>query len=336
MVKVLYLGNKFFEYRKVNSVLETLEPLLKDICILKTASKKSNQILRAIDLIFHFFRYGLYSDKIIIDVYSTLAFQFAFVLGVFSYSFRKPYILFLHGGNLPYRYYKSPFKLKWLLNHATQIIAPSQYLAEFFKNEGFNVQVIPNFIALKEYNFIERKKIRPNILSIRGFGKPYNPLMTLKAFHLLKGRLPDLKLLMLGNEDEYYFEDVKNYINDNQLNEVVEVRSKMKKEHWITLSQDYDIMISNPIIDNTPVSILEGMALGLCVISTRVGGVSFIASDNECSMVESNDFIALSDSILKILDNPIYANQLSLNGRKKAEEFNWDNIKPLWENLLLQ
>lgn len=336
MVKVLYLGNKFYSYKKVKSVLETLEPLLKEICILRTASNKKIQFFRGIDLLFHFFRYGISSDKVIIDVYSTLAFNYAFILGVLSRTFNIPFILFLHGGNLPHRFHKSKFKVNWLFNHASHLIAPSHYLSDFFNKHGFIVQVIPNFIELQEYPFKERRIIRPKILYIRGFGKPYNPLMTLKAIQILSTQIPNLKLLMLGNPDEYYFDEVISYIKNNKLSHIIEIRHKMEKNKWIALSQDYDIMISNPVIDNTPVSILEGMALGICVISTNVGGVPYIASERECALVRSNDFIGLSEVILKIINNQEYGNQLSLSGRKKAEEFNWEKIMPLWKKLLLQ
>lgn len=336
MVKVLYLGNKFFRYKKVKSVLETLEPLLGQFCEIKTASDKKNQALRFIDMLYHFFRYGMTSDKIIIDVYSTLAFQFAFILGMLSNVFGKPYILFLHGGNLPHRFEKSPIKVKRLLSRAQHIIAPSHYLADFFNQEGFQVQVIPNIIPLNEYPYKERKVIRPRILALRGFGKPYNPLMTLKAIYLLKDQVQDLKLLMLGNPEEAHYSYVIQFIQDHQLEEIVEVRSKMPKKDWIALSKDYDIMVSNPVIDNTPVSLVEGMALGMCVVSTKVGGVPYLVSEKECALVDSDVAVGLSKAILKILKDPNYANELSKNGKKKVEEFDWENIKPLWIKILTE
>lgn len=336
MVKVLYLGNKFFRYKKVKSVLETLEPLLGEFCEIKTASDKKNQFLRFFDMLYHFFRYGLTSDKVIIDVYSTLAFQFAFLLGMLSHVLGKPYILFLHGGNLPYRFEQSPIKVKWLFSRAQHIIAPSHYLAEFFNKQGFQVQVIPNIILLAEYPYQERKTIRPRMMALRGFGEPYNPLMTLKAIHLLKDQVQGLKVLMLGNAEEPHYADVISFIQAHDLEEIVEIRPKMPKKDWIALSQEYDIMVSNPVIDNTPVSIIEGMALGMCVVSTKVGGAPYLVSETECALVDSDDETGLSQAILSILQDAGYTQQLSRNGRKKAEEFDWENIRPQWEKLLNQ
>jgi glycosyltransferase involved in cell wall biosynthesis len=314
--------------------METLEPLLSSFCITVTASDKRNQALRMFDLLYHFFRYSRWCDKIIIDVYSTLAFQYAFILGLLSRIIGKPYILVLHGGNLPKRFQKKTWQIRLLFSGALKLIAPSPYLARFFEQQGFKVIIIPNIIELEVYPHNERVKIRPRILALRGFGKPYNPLMTLSAINILKDKIPGIKLLLLGNSDEHYYNEVIEYIDKHQLASVVEVQSKMPKKDWIALSKNYDIMVSNPVIDNTPISLLEGMALGMCVISTKVGGVTDLVNTNLCSLIASGDVEALCQSIQKILSEPEYAHQLSLAGRKEAEKYDWNNIKPLWHDLI--
>jgi glycosyltransferase involved in cell wall biosynthesis len=37
-----------------------------------------------------------------------------------------------------------------------------------------------------------------------------------------------------------------------------------------------DIFLNTPEVDNTPVSVLEAMACGLCVVSTNVGGLPYL------------------------------------------------------------
>jgi glycosyltransferase involved in cell wall biosynthesis len=154
--------------------------------------------------------------------------------------------------------------------------------------------------------------------------------MTLKAATILKEQNLDFKILMIGSKDEFYYNEVINYISDNSLNDIVEISEKISKEEWIYKSQNYDIMVSNPDIDNTPVSLIEGMALGMCVISTSVGGVPFLFSDLECSFVPKNDHEALASRINSLLINSDYANKLSKSGRRKAEEFDWNNVKEYW------
>ena len=333
-MKVLYLGNKFYAHKKVKSVMETLEPLFEDFCTIKTASDKKNQIVRFLDMFYYFLIYGLKSDKIIIDVYSTRAFYFALIISRLSKLFKKRYILFLHGGNLPYRYQKSPYLMSKMFNSAEHIIAPSHFLQAFFQDKGFAVSHIPNIIELIYYPFKQRTKLRPRILALRGFGKPYNPLMTLRAIKHIKDEIPNLNLLMLGNKSDYHFNDVQKYISENKLEKFVTLLPKCTRDEWVELSADYDIMISNPNIDNTPVSLVEGMALGMCLISTKVGGVPYLVKEDQVRLINSNDDKALAEEIRMLLDNPAIANQLSYLGRKKAEEFDWLKVKSMWVKIL--
>lgn len=334
MTKVLYLGNKFFKYKKVKSVLETLEPLLAEFCDIKTASDKKNQFLRFIDMLYHFFKFGGKADKIIIDVYSTEAFYFAYFFSILSWMFNKKYILFLHGGNLPFRYQQSKKMVTIMFSKALKIIAPSGYLKDFFEANRFSVELVPNIIELDNYPFKLREKIRPHIFALRGFGKPYNPLMTLRAINELKNSIPDLKILMLGNVNDYYYDEVVKFIEANQLQKIVTIKPKCSRDEWVDISRDYDIMVSNPIIDNAPVSLIEGMALGMCIISTNVGGVSYLVTNNNCLLVESDDAKGLARSITEGVKDHKMVKQMSINARKKAENFSWENVKPMWIKLL--
>jgi glycosyltransferase involved in cell wall biosynthesis len=335
MNNVLYLGNKFFKYKNVKSVMETLEPLLSEFCTLKTASDKEHQGLRFIDMLYHFFRYAPQADKIIIDVYSTKAFYFAYAFAQLSKIFCKKYILFLHGGNLPHRYAQSQSMVEAIFSKADAIIAPSPYLKTFFESKGYSVQHIPNIIELEQYPYKCRDTIKPRFLALRGFGKPYNPLMTLKAMLEIKKSYNDFHLLMLGNENEYYYKDVVAFVQKHNLTENILIKTKMTRDNWVKLSQEYDIMISNPVIDNTPVSLIEGMALGMCVISTRVGGVPYLLNEGyDGFMISNNSAEELVFKIKFLLHQDKIFSFISNNARKKSEEFSWENVKNIWLKIL--
>ena len=159
--------------------------------------------------------------------------------------------------------------------------------------------------------------------------------MTLKAVNEIKQVIPNLKLLMLGNQDDFYYNDVINYIATNQLQDVVTIKPKCSRDEWVAISKDYDIMVSNPIIDNTPVSLIEGMALGMCIISTNVGGVRFLANDGQDSMlIKDNDSVGLVNVILELLNNNEKARSLSSNARRHAEDYDWNKIKRDWYLIL--
>ncbi|MDO8967472.1 glycosyltransferase family 4 protein [Algoriphagus sp.] len=332
--KLLYLGSKTGDFSKSQSVIDNMVPLLSDFAEVYSASGFKNQYFRFIHMNFYFFRYGFLSHRIIIDVYSTLAFYYAFYFSLLSFLFNKKYILYLHGGNLPHRFGRNPRMLKFMLLNSNNNIAPSNYLTSFFVGKGFEIQTIPNFINLENYDFLERKCLSPNILSLRGLNNPYNPLMTVKAIQKLKVRYPNIYLLILGNSNEEYYEEILRFISSNNLIGNVEIKSKLHKKEWIDLSINFDIMVSNPTIDNTPISLIEGLALGMCVISTSVGGIPDLFPNSEVVFVENDNYEELSERIDYLLRHPIESNKLSVLGRKKSEEFDWKRIRDQWKFIL--
>lgn len=334
--KVTYLGNMNSRFTGVKTALENLEPLFSQFTTIKTGSNKKNQALRFLDMVRVFFSHGLSSDWIVIDVYSTKAFFFAKTIGGLAKTFRKRYILVLRGGNLPDRYEKEPNDFKNLFANAAHIVAPSFYLQDYFQKMGFSVRLIPNIIEIDDYPFQLRTIISPRVLNIRGFNSPYNPLMTVKCIKILRDRGYNVMLMMLGNEEDTYYQDVVNYIRLHELESLVNIQRRLPRKEWVLLSSGYDIMVSNPTVDNTPVSLIEGLALGMCVISTKVGGVPYLVEDGkEVVLVNSNNEWELADAILKLLSSSDFAKQLSLNGRVKAELFDWKSVKPLWEDILM-
>ncbi|MBD0778094.1 glycosyltransferase family 4 protein [Maribacter sp. ANRC-HE7] len=335
MKKVVYFGNKTSKFQSAKSTLETLEPLLSKIVHIRTYSDKVNKLFRLFDMLMGFLTNVRAADHIVIDVYSTKALIYAEMIGLLSRIFKKNYILVLHGGNLPAVFSQGKKAMKYLFNGALHIVAPSHYLKTFFETKGYTVQLIPNIIQLEQYPYLERAKVRPKILALRGFKKVYNALMTVKAIHILKKRGIPVELRLLGNTDEEHYNEVVTYVSEHNLQDCVTILPKQEKSVWIEESKDFDIMVSNPIIDNTPVSMLEGMALGMCVITTNVGGVPYLVTDHkEVLYVASNDATGLADKIQELITDEKLAHGLSQQGRLKAEEYDWNHVRGQWEKLL--
>ena len=101
---------------------------------------------------------------------------------------------------------------------------------------------------------------------------------------------------------------------------------------WLTKA---DIFINTTNVDNMPISVLEAMASGLCVVSTNVGGIPYLLEDeSDALLVPPNDPQAMTAAVCRILTEPGLAEKLSSNARKKAEQFDWSVIMPQWEAIL--
>jgi len=96
-----------------------------------------------------------------------------------------------------------------------------------------------------------------------------------------------------------------------------------------------DVFLNTTDVDNVPISVLEALACGLCVISTSVGGIPYLLEDEvDALLVPRNDPDAMADAVRRILADPDLAARLSRNGREKAASFDWSRVVPTWRQLL--
>jgi len=95
-----------------------------------------------------------------------------------------------------------------------------------------------------------------------------------------------------------------------------------------------DIFLNTTNVDNTPVSVVEAMACGLCVVSTNVGGMPDLVRDGEEGLlVPPNDPEAMAAAVARLLHEPGLAGRLSARGRESAERMDWSIVLPKWEAL---
>ena len=333
--RILYIGNKLSKHGSTTTVIETLgDSLSKEGYILTYASDKKNQIHRMIDMIFTTIFNVYRVDYVLIDTYSTSSFYYALLVSQLCRLFHKKYIPVLHGGNLPTRIKDSPFLSQLIFKHSFKNVAPSAYLLESFLSKGYtNVQFIPNTIEIDKYPFLERKSIAPKLLWVRSFSSIYNPKLAIRVLFEIQKEFPAIQLCMVGPDAENLMEECKLYATE--LGVTVLFTGKLTKEEWIDLSKEYAVFINTAHFDNTPVSVIEAMALGLAVVSTNVGGIPFLLkNDVNALLVEDDNSEQMTQAITTILLHDDFRTILVGNARKMVETFDWHLVKHKWFEIL--
>ena len=332
---LLYLGNKLASKGHNPTLIDVLARALQNESFkVYTYSSKSSKLLRFLDMVWGVLKHNSKIDYALIDTYSTFAFWFAYCTAKILKSCKVPYILILHGGNLPSRYTKSKHQTDWLLRNARLNVSPSDYLYEFFKSKGFsNIIKIRNPLQLESYAYQKRINPKPHILWVRAFAEIYNPILAIKTLERLLQTYPESKLCMVGPAKDGSFQECKSYVEKTGL--PVKFTGKLTKKEWISLAEGYDIFINTTNIDNTPVSVIEAMALGMLVVSTNVGGIPYLLDDRKNAiLVEPNNSLKLTEAVECLLKDYSLAKHLSKNARSKAEEFGWETIKLKWLEVL--
>jgi glycosyltransferase involved in cell wall biosynthesis len=332
--RLLYIGNKLSKHGVTPTTIEILGPLLEqEGFIVFYSSTYKNKAFRLLDMIWSVFRYQKL-DFVLIDTYSTLNFWYAFVLSQWCRMFNIRYIPILHGGNLEYRLQSNPVLCQMIFKNAFVNVSPSLFLKEKFKEAGFEkVKYIPNTITIENYSFDQQKKAVPNLLWVRSFAEIYNPMMAIEVFYTIKKEYPNATLCMVGPDKDGSLSKVKQKAKALHLD--VLFPGKLSKKEWIALSKSYSIFVNTSHYDNMPVSIIEAMALGLAVVSTKVGGISYLLEDQKGALlIPDGDVEKMSNAILKLVENQFLFQKLVIHSRQKATEFDWENNKQSWFSIL--
>jgi glycosyltransferase involved in cell wall biosynthesis len=298
-------------------------------------SNKNIRILKLLDMIFTIIK----NRKLIkvgeVDLFSDRAFTWGYLSGKLLKKLNIPFIIVLHGGNLPQFAIRNPKQVESILRDANVVVAPSKYLYEKLCHYRKDIVIIPNAIDTHLYQYKKEKKNPKKIVWLRSFHQIYNPIMAITVISLIKKDGFDISFRMVGPDKRDGSKiDVINEITKQNLETVITIIDGIPKLQVGFELSAADIFLNTTNIDNTPVSVIEAMACGLCIISTNVGGIPYLLqNDEDALLVPPNNPEAMAVAVERILTEPDLAEKLSRNARKKAESFDWSIILPKWIEL---
>ena len=334
-MKLLYLGNRLSKHGFNKTTIETLGLHLEQEGFgVYYASNKKSFPFRMLDMMWSVVLYRKQVSYILIDTYSTKAFWYAFVCSLLARVLNIKYIPILHGGDLPNRLKNNPKLCQMVFANAYKNVAPSGYLKQSFESAGFtNVIHIPNSIEIDKYEFKTRAELTPKLLWVRAFASIYNPEMAVKVLQQLQEKYPSATLTMVGPDKDGSLQTTKAFAES--VGVAVNFTGQLAKEDWWQLASEHDIFINTTHFDNTPISVMEAMALGLPVVSTNVGGIPHLLTDKENALlVSDNDVSKMTDAICSLLEDQQKASDLTLNARHFIEQMDWNVVKEEWKRVL--
>jgi glycosyltransferase involved in cell wall biosynthesis len=271
----------------------------------------------------------------LVDVFSGLAFSWAETVAWSLRRLGKPYVMTLHGGGLPEFAARWPQRVRTLLHSAIAVTSPSGYLKHHMASYCSNIRLVPNPIHIGRYPHRPRSVLEPRLIWLRAFHETYNPVMAINTLARLDSVRPEVLLTMVGPDkgDRSLQRTVSAAASAGVASRVKFVGLLPKNEVPGILDQA-NIFLNTTTIDNTPVSVLEAMACGLCVVSTDVGGLPFLLENGrDALLVSSGDSNAMAAAVDRLMKEADLAERLSVSARRHAEQFDWSLILPRWEML---
>ena len=334
---VLIVGNFLSATPNSRSVCEELaERLALGGWSVITASDKPGRVARLLDMLRT--AWGRRHEYAVaqVDVYSGRAFIWAEATCRVLRQAGKPYVLTLHGGNLPAFARRWPGRVRRLLRSAAVVTTPSGYLQEQMREYRSDLYLLPNPLEIGAYPFRLRDRPRPRLVWLRAFHRIYNPPLAARTIALLQERFPDIHLTMVGpDKGDGSLQSLKQAASELGVDGRIDLPGGVAKADVPQWLNKGDIFLNTTNFDNMPVSVMEAMACGLCVVSTSVGGVPYLLTHEEDALlVPPDDAEAMAYAVERVLTEPDLAGRLSEKARARVAAFDWAFILPRWERLL--
>ncbi|WP_406700192.1 glycosyltransferase family 4 protein [Singulisphaera sp. Ch08] len=335
--RALFVGNFFSGVPGTRGPIEDLVSLLPATgWSAITTSTRRGRLGRLIDMLRTTWMRRREYSVAHVDVYSGAAFVWAEAVCIALRRAGKPFVLTLHGGNLPAFARQWPGRVQRLLGAAAAVTTPSGYLCSEMSSYRDDILVLPNCIDLHAYRFRPRPQPSPRLVWLRAFHSMYNPELAPKIVKLLESDYPLVQLTMIGpDKGDGSLERTQWSARELGVSHRINYPGGLPKSDIPALLDQYDVFLNTTDVDNTPVSVVEALACGLCIISTNVGGIPYLLDDGrDALLVPARDPHSMAAALRRLLTEPGLAARLSHQARAKAETLDWSAVLPKWNAIL--
>jgi len=282
-------------------------------------------------------------------------------IAALRYTKRKkvPFILTYHGdwqesfGGFARRmalFFYNKYLLDKVLSRADIIISPSEFYIDesrFLGEYRDKIVAIPNGINVEDFDIpLSKEECRrrlglpadKNIILFVGNLTPYKgPDVLVKAMPMITEKVPDAELVFVGSG--------KMRADIEKLSKKLGVENYVKfagfvKESLKPLYYKAADVFCLPSTMNTevfPIVLLEASAAGLSMVVSDLDTFKCIIEDRYNGLfTKRNDEVNLANALIYLLNNDEVREKMGKNARKKVENYSWDKIAKITEDLYME
>lgn len=228
----------------------------------------------------------------------------------------------------------APFWVPVTLRSADACIVPSGFLEAVMARFGVPSSVIPNVVDLSRFRPREGREVRDekHVIVTRNLEAIYAIDDALHAFQRVCVRLGKVRMTVAGEGPELgRLEDLARELG---IAEKIFFAGRLSRDRMADLYRSADVMLNPSTVDNMPNSLLEAYASGVPIVSTDVGGIPFIARDDDTALlVPARDTQSMARKLISVLTDPVLAARLARNGLEEARRYSWEMVGPQWRRL---
>jgi glycosyltransferase involved in cell wall biosynthesis len=246
-----------------------------------------------------------------------------------------PFFAHGHGQDVSGRLRDSGWRQRYLqYDGPGGVITMSRYSREALLRIGLppsRVHVVPYGVDVPAQPPARSERNAVQCLAVGRMAAQKAPILLLDSFRRAADRLPHLRLDFIG--DGPLLPAAQEFVRTFRLEDKVRLRGLQSNQVVLETMQQADIFLQHSITDpNTgdqeglPVSILEAMAQGLPVVSTREAGIPEAVEDGSTGfLVEPGGTEAMADRIVTLARDPDLRSRMGAAGWKRAaSHFSWE------------
>jgi len=212
-----------------------------------------------------------------------------------------------------------------------EIVVPSGYLVDVFREFGLKTVVVPNLADLSQFRYRERNPLRPHLVCTRGFSTYYSVDVVVRAFAEVKKVYPEARLDLVGGGP--LEAEIRKLVADLKLTGVnftgVASRHEIGKYY-----DEADIFINASWLDNMPVSIIEAFGAGTPVVTTAPESIPYLVEHERTGLLSAvGDEKALAANVIRLLRDPALAARLAQNAYQESRKYTWEVVREQWLNV---
>lgn len=211
---------------------------------------------------------------------------------------------------------------KWLKNYVhVPTITVSESTKQDLVDLGFGeVYVVSEGLNFKPLNKVAEKEKYPVIAYAGRLKRAKRLDHAVKAFRIVKEKLPSAKLWIIGNG--YFRKDLERIACDG-----VKFYGDLFNERRRELLRKAWVLVNPSVREGFGLSVIEANGLGLPVVAYDVPGLRDSIVDSETGLlVESGEAHALAEGLLEVLEDKEFMGKLSENALEYSRNFSWDKV----------
>lgn len=180
-------------------------------------------------------------------------------------------------------------------------------------------------IALPEifFLFVGVMKPRKNVLNV------------VRAFRAICDKYPDYMLILGGRAEGAYVEEMKRYTASEGIQARVQFIGHLNDGQLSYVYKRAQALVFISFIEGFGYPVLEAMACGTPVITSRSTSLGEICKNNSALLVDPSSVQELASAMERIAQDENLTQELIRNGRRQAAEFSWKKAGREMVNIML-